>query len=89
MRDLDNTVIVVEHDEEVIRSADYIVDLGPLGGENGGRVVYSGPVSKLIQSPGESITGQYLSGTKNRFSKIPAQGQRKDINTNWRMPQQP
>ncbi|ABV34038.1 MULTISPECIES: excinuclease ABC subunit UvrA [Pseudothermotoga] len=64
LRDLDNTVIVVEHDEEVIRSADYIVDLGPLGGENGGRVVYSGPVSKLIQSPGESITGQYLSGTK-------------------------
>lgn len=64
LRDLGNTVIVVEHDEEVIRNADYIVDLGPLGGENGGRVVYSGPIDKLIENPDDSLTGQYLSGLK-------------------------
>ncbi len=64
LRDLGNTVIVVEHDEEVIRNADYIVDLGPLGGENGGQVVYSGPVDGLLNNPDGSLTGQYLSGLK-------------------------
>ncbi|AEH51118.1 excinuclease ABC subunit UvrA [Pseudothermotoga thermarum] len=67
LRDLGNTVIVVEHDEEVIRSADYIVDLGPGGGERGGQVLYQGPVEELIKNPNSSITGQYLSGMK----KIP------------------
>ncbi|MEJ5228613.1 MAG: excinuclease ABC subunit UvrA [Pseudothermotoga sp.] len=64
LRDLGNTVIVVEHDEEVIRSSDYIVDLGPLGGENGGRVVYSGSIDNLIRNPNGSLTGQYLAGIR-------------------------
>ncbi len=67
LRDLGNTVIVVEHDEEVIRSADYIIDLGPEGGEKGGLLLYQGSVDRLINNPGESITGQYLSGMR----KIP------------------
>ncbi len=64
LRDLGNTVIVVEHDEEVIRSSDYIVDLGPEGGEKGGLLLYQGPVEKLISNPNGSITGQYLSGLR-------------------------
>ncbi|MGJ8454267.1 excinuclease ABC subunit UvrA [Pseudothermotoga sp. U03pept] len=64
LRDLGNTVIVVEHDEEVIRSSDYIVDLGPFGGENGGRVVYSGSIDGLINNPDGSLTGQYLAGIR-------------------------
>ncbi|MFN4190717.1 MAG: excinuclease ABC subunit UvrA, partial [Pseudothermotoga sp.] len=64
LRDLGNTVVVVEHDEEVIRNADYVVDLGPLGGENGGKVVYSGPVDRLMKDPDGSLTGQYLAGLK-------------------------
>ena len=63
LRDLGNTVIVVEHDEETIRSSDWIVDIGPGAGEHGGGVVYSGPVSGLTKVK-ESITGQYLSGRK-------------------------
>ncbi len=64
LRDLDNTVIVVEHDENVIRSSDYIVDLGPGAGVNGGRVIYQGPTKKLIENPGNSLTGKYLAGQK-------------------------
>lgn len=60
LRDLGNTVIVVEHDEEAIRAADHIVDMGPGAGVHGGRVVAQGSVSTIIQTP-ESITGQYLS----------------------------
>jgi excinuclease ABC subunit A len=63
LRDLGNTVIVVEHDEETIRSSDWIVDIGPGAGEHGGGVVYSGPVPGLTKVK-ESITGQYLSGRK-------------------------
>ena len=63
LRDLGNTVIVVEHDEETIRESDWIVDIGPGAGEHGGAVVYSGPV-KGITKVKESITGQYLSGRK-------------------------
>ncbi len=63
LRDLGNTVIIVEHDEAIMRSADHIVDLGPGAGEHGGRIVATGPVETIINSP-ESITGQYLGGTR-------------------------
>jgi len=63
LRDLGNTVIVVEHDEETIRSADYVLDIGPGAGENGGRVVAAGTVQEVIANP-ESLTGQYLSREK-------------------------
>ncbi|MCD6550806.1 excinuclease ABC subunit UvrA [Thermotoga sp.] len=67
LRDLGNTVIVVEHDEEVIRSSDYVIDIGPGGGTNGGHVVFQGSVEDLIKNPNGSLTGEYLSGKK----KIP------------------
>ncbi|PLV56616.1 excinuclease ABC subunit UvrA [Thermotoga sp. SG1] len=73
LRDLGNTVIVVEHDEEVIRSADYIIDIGPGGGANGGRVVFQGSVEELIKNPDGSLTGEYLSGKR----KIPHWGVRR------------
>ncbi|WP_394934963.1 excinuclease ABC subunit UvrA [uncultured Ilumatobacter sp.] len=66
LRDLGNTVIVVEHDEDTINEADWIIDIGPGAGEHGGEVVYAGPV-KGIGKVKNSITGQYLSGKK----KIP------------------
>ncbi|MFM1966523.1 MAG: excinuclease subunit UvrA [Actinomycetota bacterium] len=61
LRDLGNTLIVVEHDEETIRIADWVVDIGPGAGEHGGRIVVSGPVSDLMSSK-DSLTGAYLSG---------------------------
>jgi excinuclease ABC subunit A len=64
LRDLGNTLIVVEHDEETIRTADWVVDIGPGAGEHGGRVVVSGSYEELIASK-ESITGAYLSGRKS------------------------
>jgi excinuclease ABC subunit A len=64
LRDLGNTLIVVEHDEESIRTADWIVDIGPGAGEHGGHVVVSGSYEELIASK-ESITGAYLSGKKS------------------------
>ena len=63
MRDLGNTVMVVEHDEETIRVADHVVDIGPGAGEHGGAVVHSGPLEGLLELE-ESITGQYLSGER-------------------------
>ena len=63
MRDLGNTLIVVEHDEETIRSADYVVDIGPGAGEHGGKVVAVGTPDEIAACP-DSITGQYLCGTK-------------------------
>ena len=63
LRDLGNTLIVVEHDEDTIRTADWIVDIGPGAGEHGGYVVSSGSYEQLINSK-ESITGQYLSGKR-------------------------
>jgi excinuclease ABC subunit A len=69
LRDLGNTVIVVEHDEDTIRVADHIVDIGPGAGEHGGNVVVTGPLSALLKSR-RSITGQYLTG--KRFIPIPA-----------------
>ncbi|CAN2237731.1 excinuclease ABC subunit UvrA [Candidatus Planktophila dulcis] len=64
LRDLGNTLIVVEHDEETIRTADWVVDIGPGAGEHGGKVVVSGSYEELIASK-ESITGAYLSGRKS------------------------
>jgi excinuclease ABC subunit A len=61
LRDLGNTLIVVEHDEDTIRAADWVVDIGPRAGEHGGHIVVSGPVEELLASP-ESLTGAYLSG---------------------------
>ena len=63
LRDLGNTVIVVEHDEETMRASDYIVDIGPGAGIHGGEVVFSGKVGDIVNCR-ESITGQYLSGAK-------------------------
>ncbi|MCY3648923.1 MAG: excinuclease ABC subunit UvrA [Acidimicrobiaceae bacterium] len=63
MRDLGNTVMVVEHDEETIRVADHVVDIGPGAGEHGGAIVHSGPLEGLLELE-ESITGQYLSGER-------------------------
>ncbi|MFK7918931.1 MAG: excinuclease ABC subunit UvrA [Ilumatobacter sp.] len=64
LRDLGNTVVVVEHDEDTIRTCDWIVDIGPGAGEHGGEVVYAGPV-KGIEKVKNSVTGQYLSGKKS------------------------
>ena len=75
LRDLGNTVLIVEHDEAIMRSADYIVDLGPGAGEHGGHVVATGPVDDIIAEP-RSITGQYLGGTR----QIPLPDARRDGN---------
>ena len=64
MRDLGNTVLVVEHDEETIRASDHVVDMGPGAGINGGHVVFSGPPDELLKEE-KSLTGQYLSGRKS------------------------
>ncbi|MCW2769411.1 MAG: excinuclease subunit [Aeromicrobium sp.] len=64
LRDLGNTLIVVEHDEDTIRAADWAVDIGPGAGEHGGQVIVSGPVEELYASK-DSLTGQYLSGRKS------------------------
>ena len=64
LRDLGNTLIVVEHDEDTIAHADWVVDIGPAAGEHGGRVVHSGPYADLLTNP-DSITGAYLSGKKS------------------------
>lgn len=63
LRDLGNTVIVVEHDEEAVLAADYVIDMGPGAGEHGGKVVAEGTPADILAAP-ESLTGQYLSGTR-------------------------
>ena len=64
LRNLGNTLIVVEHDEDTIRAADWVVDIGPRAGEHGGNIVVSGTVDELLASP-ESLTGAYLSGRES------------------------
>ncbi len=64
LRNLGNTVLVVEHDEETIRTADYLVDLGPGAGEHGGHVIFQGLPQQLLSAPGDSLTGQYLVGQR-------------------------
>jgi excinuclease ABC subunit A len=78
LRDLGNTVIVVEHDEDTIRASDWIVDIGPGAGEHGGAVVYSGTVKGLLRSK-ESVTGQYLAGKRS----IPVPQQRRSPRDEW------
>ena len=75
LRDLGNTLLVVEHDEDTMRAADYIVDVGPGAGVHGGEIVASGTLEDIIAEP-RSITGQYLSG----YKKIPLPGSRRPGN---------
>ena len=77
LRDLGNTVLVVEHDEDTMRAADYIVDIGPGAGEHGGQVVAAGTAEEIMQCP-ESVTGAYLSGR----IQIPVPEKRR-IPTGW------
>ena len=79
LRDLGNSVIVVEHDEEAIKAADFIIDIGPLAGVHGGKIVAKGNLKEILKSK-ESLTAQYLSGKKKIF--IP-QKRRKVQNTKW------
>ena len=72
LRDLGNSVLVVEHDEDTMRAADWVVDIGPGAGEHGGQVVAAGTAEDLMKNP-DSITGQYLSGAK----KIPVPAERR------------
>lgn len=74
LRDLGNTVIVVEHDEDAIRMADYLIDIGPGAGVHGGEVIAAGTPQTIMDTP-ESVTGQYLSGTR----KIEVPSERKPI----------
>jgi excinuclease ABC subunit A len=78
LRDLGNTVIVVEHDEDTIRVADHVVDIGPGAGEHGGEVVYSGAVAGLLKSK-KSITGQYVAGKR----QIPVPAIRREPGNDW------
>ena len=75
LRDIGNTLIVVEHDEDTMRAADFIVDVGPGAGSHGGEIVEAGTLEDIIRNP-RSITGQYLSG----FKKIPVPSQRRSGN---------
>ncbi|HXN92355.1 MAG TPA: excinuclease ABC subunit UvrA [Candidatus Sulfotelmatobacter sp.] len=70
LRDLGNTLIVVEHDEETIRSADYMVDIGPAAGEHGGEIIAAGPVEEVLRDP-NSITAAFLRG--DRMIAVPAE----------------
>lgn len=78
LRDLGNTVLVVEHDEETIMAADWIVDLGPGAGEHGGRLIAEGTVDQILASP-ESLTGAYLSGRM----QVPMPESRRKGNGKW------
>ncbi|MHB8669892.1 MAG: excinuclease ABC subunit UvrA [Acidimicrobiales bacterium] len=78
LRDLGNTVIVVEHDEDTIRVADHVVDIGPGAGEHGGQIVVSGTVEKLLRTRA-SLTGQYLSGKRS----IPVPAIRREPGDDW------
>ncbi|MFQ5777444.1 MAG: excinuclease ABC subunit UvrA [Terriglobia bacterium] len=78
LRDLGNTILVVEHDRELIGCADHIIDLGPGAGEHGGRVVYAGPRKALLRSP-HSLTGRYLSGEL----RVPIPARRRRPRREW------
>lgn len=78
LRDLGNTLIVVEHDEETMRAADHIVDIGPGAGAGGGHVIAQGTLSDILMNP-DSITGQYLSGVR----RIPVPTVRRPGNGHW------
>ncbi|MCI0605895.1 excinuclease ABC subunit UvrA [bacterium] len=76
LRDIGNTVVVVEHDQDMIQQADHIIDLGPRAGEHGGRLVFSGTTADLYQFPG-SLTAQYLRGEKKVESPVVVPGKSK------------
>src|SRR5207249_11794497 len=78
LKGLGNTVIVVEHDEETIRVADQIVDIGPGAGEHGGSIVYSGPLPGLLKTKA-SVTGQYIGGKRS----IPVPAMRPEPGEGW------
>lgn len=78
LRDLGNTVIVVEHEEEVIRAADWIVDIGPEAGYNGGEVVFSGPLERLLECSG-SLTADYLTGRRSIAAPAAVRGWSRSI----------
>ena len=82
LRDLGNTVIVVEHDEETIRAADHLIDLGPGAGKHGGEVIAEGTVAEVMANP-KSITAQYLSGRAR--IEIPAQRRPRDVRRTLRV----
>ena len=82
LKDLGNTVLVVEHDEEAIRTADHIIDIGPGAGVHGGRIVASGSLDRILDEP-SSITGQYLSG--RRSIAVPGRRTRGDGKTRLRL----
>src|SRR5204862_3817542 len=77
LRDLGNTVLVVEHDEETIRRADYVIDLGPGAGRHGGEVVAHGAPEAIMRVP-ESLTGAYMSGQ----ARIEMRSERRPVNGN-------
>ena len=74
LRDIGNTVVVVEHDEDTIRAADYLIDMGPGAGEHGGRVVAAGSLEEVLENP-DSITAQFLTGRR----EIPMPGRRRRV----------
>ena len=76
LRERGNTVIVVEHDPEAIRAADYMVELGPASGEKGGQLVFAGPISRVSESP---LTGAYLTGAR----EIPVPPERRRLGPRW------
>ncbi len=76
LRDAGNTVLVVEHDPEAIRAADYMVELGPGSGEKGGQLVFTGPISRVSESP---LTGAYLTGAR----EIPVPSARRRLGPRW------
>ena len=76
LRDTGNTVLVVEHDPDAIRAADYMVELGPASGDRGGQLVFSGPISRIAESP---LTGAYLTGAR----EIPVPESRRRLGPRW------
>ena len=84
LRDLGNTIIVVEHDEEAMLNADYLVDMGPGAGVHGGQVVAKGSPPSIINEP-RSLTGQYLNGLKFVVNKRPNRklDPKKENNNYW------
>ena len=78
MRDLGNTLIVVEHDEDTMRAADYLIDIGPGAGEFGGEIIAAG-TPKEVEKNAKSLTGQYLAGKKY----IPVPSERRTEDKGW------
>jgi excinuclease ABC subunit A len=76
LRELGNTIVVVEHDPDVMRASDHIVDLGPGAGEHGGKIVFEGPMSKLLADRNGSLTARYLRGEM----RVSAKRQRREVN---------